>query len=555
MRGSIRAVAQRTRDLFIALALFAFTLLVFAPVTSFEFLNFDDDVYVTANPAVRAGLTADTVRWAFSNVESGHFHPLTWLSHAADVSLFGLDAGAHHRTSLLLHALAAALCFVFWRRLGISVGVAALAGALFAVHPLRIESVAWVATRKDVLSGVLAFATLLSWAWWRERPGPARMAVTALAFLAALLAKPTVLPLPLLLLALEVWPLGRRLSVAQVKPLAPLFALSALFALVAVFGQAHAGALASLDALPLGTRVTNASVALVTYAGRLVAPLSVSLFHPLRSFPPGLGVACGLVVVGVSVAAARRKFPPPLAFAWWWFLLLLLPVSGLVQIGGQFIADRWLYLPLSGVVVGVASALRGPATARWLAGVALVVASVALTRRDLPDYRTSELAFRHALEVEPDNFLAHTNLGTALEARGAQDEADAHFEEAQRLNPTWPTALTNLGNVRARHGQLADAESLFRRALEREPSLALAHYNLALALALQSRRAEALPHYAEAARLRPTDAMAALGYGAALVQEGRVDEGVAELARSVALNPASQEAQAWYRRALDAQRR
>lgn len=531
--------------MFFALALFALPLLVFAPVTQgYEFLNFDDDVYVTANPAVRAGLTGGTVRWAFSNVESGHFHPLTWLSHAADVSLFGLDAGAHHRTTLLLHAVATLLCFVFWRRLGVRSSTAVFAAALFAVHPLRIESVAWVATRKDVLSGVLFFVTLLCWTWWRARPGFTRMLVTTLAFLAALLAKPTVLPLPVLLLVLDVWPLGGVLTLARVREKLPLFALSVLFAGVAVFGQRSAGALSTLGEIPLATRVQNAAAALLAYAGRIVAPLEVSLFHPLRPLPAGLGVACLLVVAGVSVAAWRKRLSAPVAMSWWWFVLLLLPVSGLVQIGGQFIADRWLYLPLSGVLVGLWSSFRAPGVVRWSLALLLVVAAVGLTRRSLPHYRTSETVFRHALEVEPDNFLAHTNLGTALEQRGALDEAHGHYEEAARLNPTWPTALTNLGNARARQGRLQEAEGLYRRALEREPTNGLAHYNLALALVMQGRAPEALTHYAEAVRLRPGDAMAALGYGATLLGVGRRDEGLAELRRSVALDPTSQEARA-----------
>lgn len=535
------------RDVLLALALFALPLLVFAPVThGAEFLNFDDDVYVTANPAVRAGLTAATVRWAFTNVESGHFHPLTWLSHAADVALFGLDASAHLRTTLALHALATVLCFLLWRRLEVEVGAALFSAALFAVHPLRVESVAWVATRKDVLSGVLFFVALLCWAWWRERPGPGRMALTVAAFVAALLAKPTVLPLPLLLLVLERWPLGLALSWARVREKGWLLLASALFAGVAVFGQGRVGAIAQL---PLGERALNAGAALVAYAGRLLAPLEVSLFHPARPLPPGLGVACLLLVVGVSVAAVRHRLPRPLAMAWGWYVLLLLPVSGLVQIGGQFIADRWLYLPLPGVVVGLWAWLRGLGAVRWALAGLLVVAAAGLTRQQLPHYRTSEAAFRHALEVEPDNFLAHTNLGAALEQRGAVDEAHLHYEEAVRLNPTWPTALINLGNARARQGRLGEAEALYRRALAREPTQGLAHYNLALALVMRGQPGEAIAHYAEAVRLRPTDAMAALGHGATLLALGRREEGLSELRRAVALDPGSSEARERLRRA------
>jgi Flp pilus assembly protein TadD len=537
-----------TRDTLTSAALVALALLVFAPVTQFEFLNFDDDLYVTANAHVRAGLTWDTVRWAFSSAETGHFHPLTWLSHALDVTWFGLDAGAHHRTSLLLHAVATALCFLAWRRLRLRFEVAALAGALFAVHPLRLESVAWVSTRKDVLSAVFFFLALLAWAWWLERPGRGRLTLTAGVFLIALLCKPTVLPLPLLLLALDRWPLDRQEPfVARVLEKWPLFALSAAFALVAVVGQRSAGTMPTVEAIGLLDRLANASVALVTNVGRLLWPVEVSLFHPLRPLPPGLGLACGVVLAGVSAWAARSRSSA--AFAWWWFLALLLPVSGLVQIGGQLIADRWLYLPLSGVVVGLASLWRWPSRSLAIVGALLVIACAGLTRRSLPFYASSEVAFRHALDVEPDNFLAHTNLGFALEARGALDEAHQHFEAAARLNPTWPTAQNNLGNVLARRGQLREAEEAFRTALRRQPDLAQAQANLALALSLQGRPQEALPHFQEAVRLRPNDANATLGYGAALVTTGQLVEGLRMLEQSTQLEPSVAEAWAHLSRA------
>jgi protein O-mannosyl-transferase len=331
-----------TRDLLAALALAALAWLVFAPVTGFAFLNFDDDLYVTENAHVRAGLTWDTVRWAFSSAETGHYHPLTWLSHALDVEWFGLEAGAHHRTGLLLHGVGAALCFLAWRRLGIRFDVAALAGALFAVHPLRLESVAWVATRKDVLSGVFFFLALLAWASWLERRQPWRLALTTALFAVALLAKPTVLPLPLLLLVLDRWPLARTERLAsRVLEKAPLFIVAAVFAVVAVVSQRGAGTMPSVDAIPVGDRFANASVALVTNVGRLLWPVEVSLFHPLRPLPVGLGVACALGLVAVTGWAARAR--SSVAMAWWWFLLLLLPVSGLFQIGGQLVADRWMF--------------------------------------------------------------------------------------------------------------------------------------------------------------------------------------------------------------------
>jgi Flp pilus assembly protein TadD len=548
------ANATTTRSALLTLALVAMTLAVFWPVQTFGFLDFDDDGYVTANPQVRAGLSASGARWAFGNTEAGHFHPLTWLSHQADVSAFGLDAGAHHRTTLWLHALAVALCFAALRRLLANEAqgevTAFLAAGAFAVHPLRLESVAWVATRKDVLSGVFFFAALLAWA---TVTGTARRWLTLGLYLLALLAKPTVLPLPLLLLALETWPgrstsrLGARLS-AQ----APLLLVMVAFAGVAVFAQRSAGAMVDLGALSVGERLSNAAVGVFAQAGHLVWPAGLSIFHPLRPLVPGLGLGAGFVLAGLALAIARGKVAAPLAFAFTWGVLLLLPVSGLVQIGGQSIADRWLYLPTAGVVMGVLGAVPSTvsARARWSVALAWLGALGLVTRVDLPDWRDSEHVFGHALAVEPENFLAHNNLGLALETRGALDEAEQHYAEAVRLNPTWPTALSNLANARARRGALAEAIPLYERALARAPDFQPAHYNLALALAMQGRLAEARPHYERALALRPDDAQAALGYGVTLVNLGEVANGVGVLQRAASSSPDSAELQAHLGRAL-----
>ncbi len=545
-------------DVVPAVALVAATVALFWPVGGFDFLNFDDDVYVTANPEVRAGLTLRGLRWAFSSAQAGHFQPLTWLSHQADVSLFGLAAGAHHLTNLALHAVAVLACFIAWRRLLRDVpggaSSALLASVVFALHPLRLESVAWVSTRKDVLSGALFFLALIAWTRWVEAPSAGRKLNVLGLWLLALLAKPTVLPFPLLLLALDGWPL-RRLSRetwrARVLEKAPLLALMAAFAAVAVVSQRSIGALSSLDAVPLPDRFGNASVALLAYVGRLFVPWPLSIFHPLRTLPPGLAVtALALGVASVAAALFARSLPAPLRVGWLWFVLLLLPVLGLVQLGGQLLADRWLYLPTSGLVAGLACCFRPLPRPALLALAALLFA---LTRVQLPAFQNSESVFRQALSVTPDNFMAHNNLAAALEERGATAEAVTHYEEAVRLNPTWPTALMNLGNARAREGAYAEASALYARALDRQPEFALAHYNCGLALARQGRVAEALPHYAKATQLRPQDEQAALGYGAALVRTGELARGTLELQRAVQLAPASAEARAQLARALRAQ--
>lgn len=539
------------REVWFVLLLATLTVSVFRPVVDFDFLNFDDDLYVTQNPAVRAGLTPASVRWAFTNTESGHFHPLTWLSHQGDVTAFGLDAGAHHRTTLLLHVLAVLVCFLAWRALLLhqpgGAGIALFSAAVFAVHPLRAESAAWVATRKDVLSGLLFFSALWAWTRYARAPSRARLAQVTALYLLALLAKPTVLPFPLLLLALDAWPLhrleGRTDLRARLREKLPLFALMLAFSAVALFGQSSAGALQSLEALSPLERVAQASAAIVAYAGRFFVPAPLSIFHPLHPLPPGVGATAALLVFASTVAVFRaRGLPLPLRVGWAWFVLLLLPVCGLVQIGGQFISDRWLYLPTSGLVAGVIAALqpqlsRLSPTLRAAAATGVVLLLASLTVSQLPHYATSERVFRQALEADERNFLAHNNLGHALEARGALDEAEQHYRRSVHHHPTWPVALTNLANLCARRGEFGEAEALYRRALARQPDHASAHYNLALALAQQGRWQESLPHYARAAALRPSDSQAALGHGAALVALGELAGGDQELARAVSLEP------------------
>jgi len=473
---------------------FLAVLLVYWPARQFAFLNFDDDEYVTDNPFVATGLSKPNVLAAFSRHRGGHYHPLTWLSHMADVSLFGMAPGPAHLVNVVIHALTTALLFWLVARCLRAPWFAMFVALFFGLHPLRIESVAWIAERKDVLSLFFALATLHAWVSYTRRPRVGWYLTVVICFVLGLLSKPTLVTLPALLLLFDEWPLGRRnRGVSARRRLyeqLPLAALSLASVLITTLSQRSEGALAASSASgwPLvSERVATAAVAYLAYLGKLFWPVGLGIFYPLRPYPPGVGAGACVALAGLTwlCLGPRRQRPegPAVAFAWAWFMLAPLPIIGLVQFGGQAFANRWTYLCHLGLILGLASAVRDRLAprARSALGVAAVLACALWTRHELPHWRTSESIFRHTLAVSPDNFMAHTNLGNALDAAGNLDEAATHYEEAARLNPTYPEALNNLGTLQARRNQMTEAAATFARALAIRPDMPLARYNLGLA--------------------------------------------------------------------------
>jgi len=453
---------------------------------AFQFLNFDDDVYVTENPFVRDGLSRANVRAAFTQSRGGHYHPLTWLSHMTDVSLFGLRAGPAHLVSVAIHAATTALVFLLVLRcFAGQFGLAAFAALLFGVHPMRLESVVWIAERKDVLALFFSVATLHAWVGYARRPAPARYLAAVACFLLGLLAKPTVVTLPALLLLFDWWPLRRPTTPgALLREKLPFGALAAAWVVVTALTQNAEGAMGAAT-FTLRDRTTTAALAYLAYLGKFFWPAGLGIFYPLLRQPPGIGAGALLALAALSwLCLSRPRERPELAFAWAWFLIAPLPVIGLVQFGGQSFADRWSYLPHLGLALGLTAFAwrRMPRRLFYGAGAAALVALAIVTSVNLPHWATSETIFRHTLDVSPDNFMAHTNLGSALDAANRLDEAAPHYEEAARLNPTYPEALNNLGTLRARRGQMQAAAEQFSRALAIRPDLPLARYNLGLAL-------------------------------------------------------------------------
>jgi hypothetical protein len=493
---------------------------------TFQFLNFDDDHYVLENPFVRSGFQLANVRAAFHESRAGHYHPLTWMSHMLDVTFFGLDAGAAHLVNAAFHSLVSALTFGFvWRCVSrlddpqfdnlrsrypdYELWIAAAVGLLFGLHPLRLESVAWVAERKDVLSMTFGLLALLAWLDYQQRPSVIRYTLVGLLFGLGLLCKPTLVTVPVLLLGLDLWLTPQRRSQTELfLEKLPFLGMAIASVVITTASQYQDGALQAWSLDTAGARITTAAVAYLAYFGKLFWPVGLGVFYPWVAHPNGVGIGalCGLGALSWVFAQCRTR-APELTFAWFWFLVAPLPVIGLVQFGGQAFADRWTYLPHLGLILGLCIALARFVSPRQFIGITAVATALlsVSTLLNLPHWKDSETLFRHTLHVAPNNFLAHNNLGNALDAKGQLAEATVHYEAAVRLNPTYPEALNNLGTVRARAGRLTEAEQAFERTLKVRPGLTLARYNLGLVRSQLGRPLEALATWLELLRIDPND--------------------------------------------------
>lgn len=537
-------------DLAVAAGLVAITLVLYAPVRTHEFLNYDDNEYVTEHPFVRDGLTWAGVRWALTGVHQATWHPVTSLSHLFDVELFGLDAGAHLIVNVGLHAAATVLLFLVLAAMTGARWPSAWVAAVFAWHPLHVESVAWVSERKDVLSGLWWMVTLAAHLRFVRRPTWASQAAVVIVFAVGLLAKPMLVTLPFVLLLLDWWPLGRlrdrAAAIALVREKVPLFALAAVMSVLTVVAQRSAGALeTTLASTPLAYRLGNAATSYVTYLWKTVWPTGLAVFYPS---PPHLSawqaLGAALVLVAITVAVAfdwkRRPF---LVVGWLWFLGTLVPVIGLVRQGDQAMADRFTYLPAIGLyVIAAWGALSIPAarratTATAATAVAALAACLAVTTAQIPHWQNSLTLFSHAVAVTRDNHVAHTNLGIALDERGRHAEAMEHYARAVAIAPGYAKAHLNYGRALARAGRGTDAEAEYAEAARLDPGSALAAYNLGLARAERGALDDAIAEYRRALAIDPRHAKAANNLGWALAAKGDAAAAVAAYERALEIDP------------------
>lgn len=565
---------MRTRYLIILLLIVA-TLAVYWRTGDNGFVNYDDNRYVTANPHVLTGLALDNVRWAFTATAASNWHPLTWLSHMADCQLYGLNPRGHHLMSVLFHIANTVLLFLVLGRMTGALWRSAFVAALFALHPLHVESVAWVAERKDVLSTLFFMVTLLAYARYVERPGPARYLPVLCSFALGLMAKPMLVTLPFVLLLLDWWPLGRFSATGpgipdrpdETAPLAqtgarsaagrlvlekvPLLLLSVASAIVTVYAQKSGEALASTEVVPLGLRISNALVAYAAYIGKMVWPGNLAIIYPLPAQVPSWEAAGAVLLLGgVSVIVFRRmRRSPFLLVGWLWFLGTLVPVIGLVQVGIQAMADRYTYIPFIGLFImiawGVPQLLEGwrhRRIALAAAAVVIVVLFSVATWRQTGYWKDSRALFTHAIDHTTGNYMAHLNLGTALAEQGNLAEAEKHYREALRINPNLAMAYFNLGNTLMAQGRSAESVGCYLEAVRIAPNYVNAHYNLGVAFSGLGMNREAVTAYAEALRIRPDFAKARTGLGIALAREGRFEEAASQFSEALRLNPADAEA-------------
>jgi tetratricopeptide (TPR) repeat protein len=496
------------RHHWIAVGLVLATWLAYGALTQNVFIRLDDPDYITTNPHVLGGFSGDDVAWAFNVGYTGNWHPLTWFSHMLDVSLWGLDPGGHHATNLALHAASAVLLFFLLRRMTGAVGRSAFVAAVFAVHPLHVESVAWAAERKDVLSTLLGFVALWCWVDWTKQGGAPRYAAALAAFAASLAAKPMFVTLPFLLLLLDAWPLARGLRVLEKLP---FLALSIGSCILTVIAQGRGKAMTRFADLPLDERFANAASAFLSYLGKALWPSGLSVFYP-HPFggAPALAVLGGslLFVAGTIAAFVLRRRLPWLATGWFWWVGMLVPVIGIVQVGGQSMADRYTYVPLVGLSIVVAwgvGELLAPRWTRWGWGLSLAAigAWIVVTRAQVELWKDDETLFRHALAVEERNYLAHFRVGADAWDAGRADEAIAHYARAVELAPDYPAAHNNYGGVLLGVGRVDEAIVELTVAVRGQPDVGESYINLAGALLKKGRVDDAIPYLREGVRLRP----------------------------------------------------
>jgi Tfp pilus assembly protein PilF len=541
----------------ISILLMAAVFLVFGQTLWHNFINYDDQDYFYANPHVKAGLTWSGVTWAFQTGFAANWHPLTWLSLMLDEQLFGPGAAGPHLTNVFLHAANTALLFLLLRRLTGANWRSAFVAALFALHPLHVESVAWVSERKDVLSGLFFMLTLLMYARFVELSkvqnpkSKVFYALSLLLFACGLLSKPMLVTLPFVLLLLDYWPLERftiydlRFTIRRLAwEKVPFFVLSATSCVVTFVAQKDA--IQPFDRIPMGIRAVNAMVSCVHYLRKMFWPVDLAIPYPY----PGhwsfelfwLSAAVFLAAI-VFVVWLGRRFPF-LITGWFWYLGMLVPVIGLVQVGAQSMADRYTYLPLIGVFIllvwgacGVLESWRLPKQVVWSMAMLILAVCTARTLDQLRLWQNTETLFHHTITVTKGNAVAYYNLGEYYSGKGKLDEAVDNYLKAIQIRPGYDDALNNLGVALASKGELDEAVARIRESIRYQPDKADAYYNLGNVFVMQHKPDEAISAYTGALRLKPDYPEAHNNLANLLAGQGHLEEAVKHYRETLRLNP------------------
>lgn len=535
MERSFNSTSPRNLILYLLLAVLI--ALPYWRVRGHDFVNLDDNHYITDNSVVREGITLKGISWAFSFNDIDYWHPLTWLSHMVDIELFGLEPGGHHLSNLILHIVNSLLLFFILKRMTGAPWRSAAVTLLFGLHPLNVESVAWVAERKNVLSALLWMITVLSYILYVERPLVSRYVLTLLFFALALMAKPTAATLPIVLLLLDYWPLGRlplgRGSKKAIMPQAAptiskskspsalillkekllFLALSAVAIFLSSFSAAKRSLMVTVETAPLLLRVENALISYVMYIKKMFWPVSLAVFYPYQPSVPlwKVAIACALLAAITSAVLVKAKKHPHFAFGWFWYIVTLLPAIGLVQVGlWPETADRFVYIPLIGLflmlVWGFHSLLARLPLFNVLGPITLACVSFILmltTASQTSYWQNSEKLFLHALRVTKDNHLAYNNLGSFYASQGDLEKASLNLEKAVRIMPDNPLFLNNLGTVLAQKEEYVEAGKILGKALQIAPDYAEAYTNMGYVLSKRDRVEEAISLFRRALEIKP----------------------------------------------------
>ena len=586
---SVLMVLKVLQVLQVLAVLVVLNLFVYWGVQRFEFVNWDDSTYLTENANVQAGLSPANVWWALTTGHSPYWHPLTWLSHMLDVTLYGMDPGPHHVTNVIIHVASTLLLFLLLRRMTRETGPSALVAALFAVHPLHVESVAWLAERKDVLSSLLLFVTIWTYLRYVEVRSWRRYLAVVGAYALALMSKPMVVTLPFALLLLDVWPLRRfgagsedpaygdragfegpasgsragsggaahidRRPGLQTRQIVvekiPLIVLALATSIATFIVQKQVGAVANLSALPLPLRIQNALLGYVMYLWTTVWPVNLAAFYPLREIAAWeVAAAAALLLALTAVAFAVRRTHPYVLAGWLWYVVTVAPVIGLMQAGEQARADRFMYVPIVGLFIVVAWGgrvllRRFALPPRAIAAVAsiLVIAAAWMARAQAATWADSVTLWRHAAAVTERNYIAYENMGQALREKGQLAEAEANYRKALELapahSPGYEAVIHNsLAMVLERESKAEEAREHFDAAVRLSPAFAEARTNLANALAADGAFDQAIVHYRAAIDLKPEHIEPRVGLGAVLLRLRRADEAIPQYREAIRLDPA-----------------
>ncbi|MHC4457142.1 MAG: tetratricopeptide repeat protein [Planctomycetota bacterium] len=558
----MRRPLGKYRSFLICFFLIVSTLAVYSPVLKHDFVKYDDDKYVTENQHVSGGISRQSVFWAFTAAHFHMWHPLTTLSNMLDCQLFGLVPGWHHLTSLLFHLANALLLFAVFKRMTGAVWQSAFVAAVFALHPLQVESVAWLSERKTVLSGLFWLLTIYAYVRYTEKLDIVRFLLVFLIFSLSIMTKPIVVTLPCVLLLLDYWPLDRlkfRRQSQSVKKddkamafwrlvleKLPLFVLSAVLSLITYNAQKGGSVILEMEKLPVNYRLANAIVSYLTYIQKMIWPsqLAVLYPHPGRNFSilaVVISTAILVLLTGLFIYQRRRRY---LTVGWLWYLGTLVPVIGLVQAGAQARADRYMYMTMIGLLTIIAWTVSN-LVAKWrclkafvaLGAAVLLLAAAVSTSLQIKHWKNSETLFRHALDVTRNNALMHNNYANLLADSGRTKEAIKHFNRSLEIKPNSPEVHNNLGNALSKLGKADEAMKHYKKALHLKPKFAEAHYNLAVELAKKASNDEAIDEYRRALKIKPDyiDAWSNLGF--VLAEQGSFAEAVDCYKKAIEFKP------------------